>query len=424
MEVVRGRIEDGPWSLVLAELGRNGLAGQLTIRAAGKVHALAFAHGSIVGATSPMAVDSVARIAAGMQLPVLPMRDRGLARGHVDRELETFVKATKLTPDLVKKLERRILIQRAARTFAIERGTYEISSRISIPVMLGVDVDVRAVVLAGALHLDTARIVAGFSGGGARYSLGDAPLEAFEFEDADRPIVDALRIGTSAPELEAKHRELDPKRVQAVFYALATCGALVKELPKIARGSVEMERLGGIPMLIRKDQSEPVFDARPTTLRPNVLGASDLVTLISTRSLTADHFALLGVPVGASVEQVRAAFVELSRNLRNERLVELRIKDPEYRARSLLARACIAYTVLTDPARRAEYIAGMKPIVAELDFARLAREAFDRGRRALRADTPDIAVIELRTACELAPNEIGYIATLGHAEFCARHSDG
>jgi hypothetical protein len=206
-----------------------------------------------------------------------------------------------------------------------------------------------------------------------------------------------------------------------------------------------------VPMLIRKDTeiaahhavgydtervktnrtrrtfTDPGFEARPTRLRPNALGASELVTLISTRSAAvergADHFAVLGVEVGASVEEVRAAYVEAARNLRTERLAELRIRDREFRARELLAQICIAYTVLTDPARRADYIAGMRrsaaPSAAATDFNQLAREAFERGARALRADDPELAVIELRTACELAPDDIRYLATLGHAEFCA-----
>lgn len=457
MEVDRGRIEDGPWALLLAELGRSGTTAQLTIKAADKVYALALANGAIVGATSPMAVDSVARIASTLQLPPASMQHRGLARGHIDRELESYTNATNLSPDQLRRLKRRILVQRAARTFALEKGTYTLSSRVAIPVMLGVEVDVRAVVFSGALlHLDGGRMIAGFSVGASRFSIAGDALTAFEFSDADQPILAALRAGSSAPEIEAKHRELDPRRVQAVFYALATCGALAKqerELPKLARGSVEMEPVGPedcVPMLIRKDPevacssraaprlpqpssrplravTEASFEARPTTLRPNALGASELVTLISTRSLAASrgahHFAILGVPVGASVEQVRTAYMELSRNLRTERLFELKIRDPEYRARSLLAQVCIAYTVLTDPVRRAEYVSNLKrhrtPSMLDLDFGRLAREAYARGTLALRSDAPELAVIELRTACELAPNDISYIATLGHAEFCA-----
>ena len=490
---------------MLAALANSGRTGQLTVRAPhAKVYAIAFAHGVVVGATSPMAVDSVVRIAASLQLPVPTTRARHsgkFAGAHADRELEAYVGATDLAPDQLKRLKHRMLLQRAARTFALERGTYAVEPRVTIPVMFGVEVDVRAIVFEGALlHLDAGRIATELASGGTRFALASgaaAELGRFELGEAERPILAALRTGTSAPEVEARHRGVDPRRVQAVFYALATCGALVKlpraALPTRARGSVDLERrltpLGVqwlrlparplarelealeiprttapaepvepacIPMLIRRDVdvavhavghavghdtgrvptrvapgrrrfTEPPFEMRPTRLRPNALGASELAALIATRSAAvergADHFALLGVPVGASVEEVRAAYIEIARNLRTERLAELRIRDREFRARGLLAQICIAYTVLTDPTRRAEYIAGLvritAPSTATLDFQRLAREAFERGARALRADDPELAVAELRTACELAPDDIRYLATLGHAEFCA-----
>jgi hypothetical protein len=90
----------------------------------------------------------------------------------------------------------------------------------------------------------------------------------------------------------------------------------------------------------------------------------------------------------------------------------------------LLAQVTIAFTVLTDPARRAEYVAALRrsgvPGAEAIDFGKLAAEAYQRGRRALRADEPEIAIAELRTACELAPDDRDYVATLGQAEFCAR----
>ena len=483
MEDDRGRIEDGPWALLLAALARSGRTGQLTVRAPGnKVYALALARGVIVGATSPMAVDSVARIASSLLLPAAGPRERRAAKlvdRNADPELDAYVAGTQLAPVQLDRLKHRMLVQRAARTFALERGTYALESRVVIPVMRDAEVDVRAVVFTGALlHLDAGRIAAEFSGGGTRFALAArAELARFELDEADQPILEALRRGASVAEVEATHREIDPRRIQAVFYALATCGALVVAPPRTrthARGSVDLERRitpqgvrwmrlptnrdepaerssdQCIPMLIRKDAevavhhavgydtervkttkirsyTEPGFEARPTRLRPNALGASELVTLISTRSAAvergADHFALLGVAVGASVEEVRAAYLEAARNLRTERLAELRIRDVEFRARGLLAQICIAYTVLTDPVRRADYIAGLRrsaaPSAAAIDFNQLARDAFDRGARALRSDDPVLAVIELRTACELAPDDIRYLATLGHAEFCA-----
>lgn len=173
--------------------------------------------------------------------------------------------------------------------------------------------------------------------------------------------------------------------------------------------------------------TEPFLEVRPTTLRPNALTATELRGLIAEGNrmleLGVDHFTMLGVPIGASVEAVRTAYIELARNLRPERLAELGIRDQDFHARALLAQISIAYTALTEPQRRAEYIAGLRsstaPWAVLLDFSKLAAEAFQRGERALRADDPELAVAELRTACELAPDDIDYLATLGRAEFCA-----
>ena len=49
----------------------------------------------------------------------------------------------------------------------------------------------------------------------------------------------------------------------------------------------------------------------------------------------------------------------------------------------------------------------------------LAAEAAERAKRALAADNVEAAVLELKKAVELAPNEVDYSAMLGWAIFCA-----
>jgi hypothetical protein len=449
----RRRIEDRPWGATLAALGLGGRTGQLTLRLPnGRQHAIAFIHGAVVGATSPVVADSVARIAVRSR--IITAKQAAAVRGRVrSDDLTAFAGTTGLAAEDAQRLEERVVLERAARTFAIERGEYAIEQRISIPVSIGIEVDVRAVVYRGArLVLEGDRLTSDLRRFGKRFILTGEIIEIsrFGFTEIEQPVLAALRNGTSGPELEALRRELDPRMVQAVIYALAACGAIRRITPTPPMTRPTTDQTSCIPMLIRHDVNvdytappstrrpstlgrgtkrwtEPFLDARPTTVRPNALAAPTLRALIAAGSEMlehgVDHFTMLGVPIGASVEAVKIAYVELARNLRPERLVELGIRDLHFGARALLAQICIAYTALTEPTRRAAYIAGLGRggNSHEIDFDKLAAEAFARGERALRADEPELAVAELQTACELAPDDIDYIATLARAEFAAKH---
>src|SRR4029077_12606078 len=70
----------------------------------------------------------------------------------------------------------------------------------------------------------------------------------------------------------------------------------------------------------------------------------------------ADHFALLGVPYEASPESVRSAYFNLARKLHPDRLASLGIHDPQRNAQRLFAQINTAFGVLSDPARREEYL--------------------------------------------------------------------
>ena len=227
-----GKVEDRPWGATLAALGISGRTCELTLRGTSDaVHRIAFVHGTVVGATSPVAADAVARVAVSTRLVAAAQvaafaRDR--RRSRTD-ELAAFVDAMALPPEKVQELKTRVLVQRAARTFAIDRGDFAIDEAITIPVMLGIGVDVRTVIYHGArLVLDGARLTTGLRKLGTRFVLtaGDLDLARFGFGDAERAVIDALRAGTSVAEIEARQRELDPRMVEAVIYALAACGAV------------------------------------------------------------------------------------------------------------------------------------------------------------------------------------------------------
>jgi hypothetical protein len=118
----------------------------------------------------------------------------------------------------------------------------------------------------------------------------------------------------------------------------------------------------------RANLSRSMLDAfrtnKTTTVRPNALAAHEVAALIAHRTALldrgADHFTLLGVSIGAPVEDIHAAYVELSRHLRPRRLEELGIADEGLQAQRLLAQIGIAFTVLTDRYRRSEYLSSLQ----------------------------------------------------------------
>jgi hypothetical protein len=204
-----------------------------------------------------------------------------------------------------------------------------------------------------------------------------------------------------------------------------------------------VSRVPTVPHVSRA-MTESFSEARPTTVRPSSLTGREVRALIAERCALidrgVDHFTLLGVPIGAPVESVRSAYLELARYLRPDKLTLLGITSDSLDAQRLLAQAGIAFTALTDPPRRAEYLAklhGAVPIVSTaadprpiacgtaspmapvVDRKMLAADAYQRGQHALRTEHLPEALSELSRAVELAPYEVDYGALLGWARFCA-----
>ena len=58
-----------------------------------------------------------------------------------------LAEAAKLAPDHATKLRRRLVAQRAARTFSVERGDFVVEDRIDVQVVPGSELDIRAVII-------------------------------------------------------------------------------------------------------------------------------------------------------------------------------------------------------------------------------------------------------------------------------------
>jgi tetratricopeptide (TPR) repeat protein len=231
VELARGTIADRPWAMTLAAFARRGASGQITLLADRKRYSIAFERGAIVAARSPMIADGVARVAPTSRLATtahVTELQRRLALAPSRDELEVLAEIANLSPGQTDQLRATTIIRGAARTFAVDAGEYIFEDKSCLP-SRGCNVDIRAVVYHGIrMHLSEPRLAADLRElGGARYVLephaGDE-LHRFGFCDGEWPILAALREGASLPELEARHRDIDPRAMRAAIYALVACG--------------------------------------------------------------------------------------------------------------------------------------------------------------------------------------------------------
>lgn len=98
----------------------------------------------------------------------------------------------------------------------------------------------------------------------------------------------------------------------------------------------------------------PILSERPQLTVRQIESLIERLVELADRG--ADHFAMLGIPSGASSDRARAAFHELAHYLEPRNLSRHGVSDPDHVARAVFAQLCIAVTTLTDPARRAAYL--------------------------------------------------------------------
>jgi tetratricopeptide (TPR) repeat protein len=223
----------------LATLGLRGITGQLSLVADGKRFRVGFAHGAVVAAASPLASDAAVRVAltshlvSSSQVPEISRRQ--VAAPGRD-EIELISELARLGPEHALRLRRRVIAQRAARTFSVQHGEFVVTDRNELEVLPGCELDVRAVVYLGArTNLSEQRLSAELEQLGAWFQLRpgtDDDLPQFGFSDLEQPVVERLRDGGTLAEIEDFASSfVEGSTVRAVIYALASCNACNLEPP-------------------------------------------------------------------------------------------------------------------------------------------------------------------------------------------------
>jgi hypothetical protein len=478
MELARGQVTDRPWARTLWELGARRCTGQLTLRAEGRRYAIAFDHGAVVAAASPLASDSAIRVALTHHL-IAPAQaaelTRRVAAAPGRDELEVLAEAARLPLDQARRLRRKLIEQRAARTFSIDEGELVVGSEIEIPVVTGLEVDVRGVICLGArMHLSEQRLGDELRQLGVRFTLAPrarGELGPFGFTEAEQPILEALEAGTSLAELEARHRDLDPRTVRAVIYALACC-SLCTAVPGAPRAGADDAAAGRAQPHAGRDG----FGSRAVAAGLRSSGSrTSVVTMSEYRMISATPPA---PPTGASRPQATRApssgpdhpGVVRSSRAPTRPAAPRALKPPRTSTRPPASAAAgrtptprtafaagRAPTPRTTPATsrtptpRTAPAAGRAPTLPATDRTptpglrrrrqtaadpappgpvpapsppdppdplTAAAGAFQRALSRLRVESLEEAIADLTRAVELAPNELDYAATLAWARFC------
>jgi tetratricopeptide (TPR) repeat protein len=232
-ELARGSVADRPWGRTFATLGLRGLTGQLTLVSDAKRFVVAFEAGAVVAAASPLASDAAVRVALTSHLvssSQVPEISRRQAAAPERDEIELIAELARLGPDHALRLRRRVIAQRAARTFSINHGEFVVTDQTELTILPGCELDARAVVYLGArANLPEQRLSAELDQLGSRFRLRpaqDDDLPQFGFTDLEQPVIERLRDGGTIAEIEEFATSfVDGRTVRAVVYALAVCNA-------------------------------------------------------------------------------------------------------------------------------------------------------------------------------------------------------
>lgn len=405
VELARGSLSEQPWGLTLGALARRAATGELTIADGALRVVLAFDAGRLVAAASTMRAAS--------------------------------------------------LLERAARTFELTRGSYTITDQVNLRPERGARVDLRAVVFAGARkYLPDDRLGMELRELGSRYMLASASPEDFSrygLETSAR-IIDSLREGATLSELEARYHDVDGRELRAAIYALVCCGSARGLLPARAPTSPGSGRTP-TPNTARTPTPNTPRTPTPTSSRTITPATSRAPTPSTDRTPTRPDKPSAHVPnpsrtitpntatrsEATPVPLARIPSMNVARSKTPPDVARTktppdpaRTKTPPERDRparqSTPAPASLGRTpTRVTPAGGVAIIGGPPPRITPASGVPIASggvraeadAAAERARRHLTAGAPDQAVRETAVAVKLAPDNFDHQALHAWATFLA-----
>lgn len=440
MILAEGSVTDRPLPRTFAAIAARGFSGEMVVRSGNREFRVAWHDGAVVGATSPHPADGAAKIAVTLGLL------NSTQAGEVGRvivanpgcdEVEVVAQIARLSSEIVGRLARRLAATRAARVFSVDQGTFQ---------LLGTQphwgtvapIDPRWIMYSGVrMHYAVDRLHREVTSLATAIRLRpDVDLTSFGFGEAEADVLARLRAGNLV--LEPAPLGLDPRVVQAVALVLLAVG----DAEPIAQASPAAPRTV-TPRATTPPRSNPALKLPPlqprrrttTHRRARIADPTRIQQIIAERLAAldggADHYALLGVTPESGPEEVRTAYFGLARHLHPDRLSAAGITDERGDAHRVFARINEAFAVLSTPDRRAAYDrerrAGGTQVVqaqaAEVDSkvrrALDGEQAYRRGEALLRRQQFPEALLEFKTAAELAPDESDHHAMLGWVTYVA-----
>ncbi len=213
--------------------------------------------------------------------------------------------------------------------------------------------------------------------------------------------------------------------VRRFLYAMLTVGLFELDAEgseTIPRASVSEETHGEVEHVVAK--------ARPTqvTVDPQEEAIRHELAAYAARFETCDDFAVLGVKVESTDDEIRSAYVRLAKQVHPDRFSNA--SEPLRKlADKVFARVAMAFENIGTLQARVEYFAQLRRAAeeakAQAEAHRMlqAENWFQKGEGYLKVKSYDKAIEAFGMACHIYPEEGEYLSHLGYALFLRNPTD-